>query len=50
MTIIIYKTITGRWAWTSVKTGRSSNGSWASKAYAVKVAKRHGFIIQEIQD
>jgi hypothetical protein len=45
MTVTIYKTMTGRWAWRTPK-GWSSNGNWASRAYAVKVAKRNGFCVK----
>ena len=44
MRVIIYKTSTGRWAWVSEK-GNVSKGNWATKAYAVKVAKSHGFAV-----
>ena len=46
-TVRIYKTLTGRYAFVNVKTGRASNGHWASAAYAAKVARENGFEIQK---
>lgn len=36
--ITIYRTVTGRWAFRH-PSGQSSNGHWATRAYAIKVAK-----------
>lgn len=43
--VSIYKTLSGRWAFRH-PSGRSTNGSWASRAYAMKVAKKHGWTVK----
>lgn len=41
--VTVYKTLSGRWSFRH-ESGRSANGSWASKAYTMKVIKDCGFV------
>lgn len=39
--VTVYRTLSKRWAFRH-PSGYSSNGNWASKAYAIRVAKKLG--------
>jgi hypothetical protein len=41
----IYRTLVGRYAFKSVKSGYCSNKSWASRSYAAKVARECGMVV-----
>jgi hypothetical protein len=46
---IIYQSVTGRWCFKTMQSDgryRASNGHWASRAYAAKVARENGFAVE----